>query len=138
MQSHLAAWDELVEQVRKGERAEEAVGSGEFWQKLVVRGVGDTPLSFLPPDLGDLLESVTPSPHEELVVLPPHVCLDSVLQPEFVVPPAELLEQCRKEQVEGEPVTERGKRKREESVEEPNFPLSPNTVNDVIDLTQEQ
>ena len=55
-----------------------------------------------------------------------------------MVPPAELLEQCRKEQVEGEPVTERGKRKREESVEEPNFPLSPNTVNDVIDLTQEQ
>ena len=58
-----------------------------------------------------------------------------------MVPPAELLEQCRKEQVEGEPVTGRGKRKREtspESVEEPNFTLSPNTVDDVIDLTQEQ
>ena len=58
------------------------VGREEFWERLVVRGVGDTSLSFLPPDLGDLLEVVTPAPSEELVVFPPCLCLDSVLQPE--------------------------------------------------------
>ena len=34
MQSHLAAWDELVEQVRKGERAEEAVGLQDKQENL--------------------------------------------------------------------------------------------------------
>ena len=49
----------------------------------MVKGVGDTPLSFLPPDLGELAELLAgPPPQEELVVLPPCLCLDSVLQPE--------------------------------------------------------
>ena len=47
-----------------------------------MRGVGDTPLSFLPPDLGELLEVIAPAPEEELVVLPPCLCLDTVLHPE--------------------------------------------------------
>lgn len=108
-QSSCDCWQELVDQVRKGARPEDALGlqvpqknfskfpnqlfeemcidnicvdAEEFWQRLVVNGVGDTPLSFLPPDLSRLLEGAAPVPQEDLVVLPPCLCLDTVLQPE--------------------------------------------------------
>ena len=57
-------------------------GADEFWQRLVVPGVGDTPLSFLPPELSVLWERSAPVPEEDVVVLPPCLCLDTVLQPE--------------------------------------------------------
>ena len=60
----------------------------EFWSQLVVKGVGDVPLSFLSPDPAELLTAILdagPASREDLVVLPPCVCLDTALQPEYVV-----------------------------------------------------
>lgn len=59
-----------------------SVGTEEFWQRLVVKGLGDTPLSFRLPDLGKLLESAAAPPREDLAVLPSCLSLDTVLQPE--------------------------------------------------------
>lgn len=103
------SWKELVEQVKTGANPEEALrlrepledlstllsilhksgisifltGAEEFWQRLVAKGVGgDTPLSFRLPDLGKLLEGAATHPQEEISVLPPCLCLDTVLEPE--------------------------------------------------------
>ena len=62
-----------------------ASGVEEFHKRLMVHGVGATPLSFLLPDLRELLEGAAPAPREDLVVLPPCLSLDTVLQPELVV-----------------------------------------------------
>lgn len=59
------------------------IGPEELWQRLEVHGLVDTPLSFQVPSPEDLLEFIVPPPPEEdYVVLPPCVCLDSVLHPE--------------------------------------------------------
>ena len=113
-----------------------------------MRGIGDKTLCFLPPDVGELLEAVAGTiPKEELVVLPPCLCLDSVLQPEFVMPPAQLFQEYRMQR-EGEKEAAqveagRGKkRRRDNSMDLAESPTaselhSTPAAADVIDLTQD-